>query len=106
MVVCAAQAAAVLVGLAITAVWPGGWWIDPVIGLAVAAAAVWEGRSSATAAVTGGPDWGLRTVAPAKGPCLDPATVRSEKNCEPLLVPADKPWAGWSRPGTWRGPDE
>jgi len=74
----------VLVGLAITAVWPGGWWIDPVIGLAVAAAAVWEGRSSATAAVTGGPDWGLRTVAPAKGPCLDPATVRSEKNCEPL----------------------
>ena len=44
MVVCAAQAAAVLVGLAITAVWPGGWWIDPVIGLAVAATAVWEGK--------------------------------------------------------------
>ena len=20
------------------------------------------------------------------------------------LVPADKPWPGWSRPGTWRGP--
>ena len=43
---CAAQAAAVLVGLAITAVWPGGWWVDPVIGLAVAAAAVWEGVES------------------------------------------------------------
>ena len=38
--------------------------------------------------------------------CLDPATVRSEKTGEPLLVPADKPWAGWSRPGTWRGPEE
>jgi divalent metal cation (Fe/Co/Zn/Cd) transporter len=43
---CAAQAAAVLTGLAITASWPGGWWIDPVIGLAIAAAAVWEGVQS------------------------------------------------------------
>ena len=43
---CAAQAAAVLVGLAITAVWSGGWWVDPVIGLAVAAMAVWEGIES------------------------------------------------------------
>jgi len=40
---CAAQAAAVLIGLAVTAGWPGGWWLDPVIGLGVAAAAVWEG---------------------------------------------------------------
>jgi hypothetical protein len=37
---------------------------------------------------------------------LDPATVRSERTGEPLLVSADKPWVGWSRPGTWRGPDE
>jgi divalent metal cation (Fe/Co/Zn/Cd) transporter len=29
---CAAQAAAVLVGLAVTASWQGGWWLDPVIG--------------------------------------------------------------------------
>ena len=43
---CATQAAAVLVGLAVTAVWPGGWWVDPVIGLAVSAAAVWEGIES------------------------------------------------------------
>jgi divalent metal cation (Fe/Co/Zn/Cd) transporter len=40
---CAAQAAAVLTGLAITGNWPGGWWLDPVIGLGIAAAAVWEG---------------------------------------------------------------
>ena len=40
---CAAQAAAVLIGLAVTAGWPGGWWLDPVVGLGVAAAAVWEG---------------------------------------------------------------
>jgi divalent metal cation (Fe/Co/Zn/Cd) transporter len=40
---CAAQAAAVLVGLAVTAGWPGGWWADPVIGLLIAATAVWEG---------------------------------------------------------------
>ena len=43
---CAAQAAAVLAGLAVTAAWPGGWWIDPVIGLGIAAVAVREGTGS------------------------------------------------------------
>jgi divalent metal cation (Fe/Co/Zn/Cd) transporter len=43
---CAAQAAAVLAGLAVTAAWPGDWWADPVIGLAIAAAAAWEGAQS------------------------------------------------------------
>ena len=43
---CAAQAAAVLAGLAVTAAWPGGWWIDPVIGLGIAAVAVMEGTGS------------------------------------------------------------
>jgi divalent metal cation (Fe/Co/Zn/Cd) transporter len=43
---CGAQAAAVLAGLAVTAAWPGGWWIDPVIGLGIAAAAVREGTGS------------------------------------------------------------
>jgi len=43
---CAAQAAAVLAGLAITATWPGGWWLDPVIGLGIAAVAVSEGIGS------------------------------------------------------------
>lgn len=40
---CAAQAGAVLVGLAITACWSGGWWVDPAIGLGIAAVAVWQG---------------------------------------------------------------
>jgi divalent metal cation (Fe/Co/Zn/Cd) transporter len=40
---CAAQAAAVLVTLAVIAVWPGGWWLDPMVGLAIAAVAVWQG---------------------------------------------------------------
>jgi len=40
---CAAQAAAVLAGLAVTATWPGAWWADPVIGLGIAAVAVREG---------------------------------------------------------------
>jgi divalent metal cation (Fe/Co/Zn/Cd) transporter len=40
---CAAQAAVVLLGLAVTAAWPGGWWADPVMGLGIAAAATWEG---------------------------------------------------------------
>ncbi|MCV7102365.1 hypothetical protein H7I01_18725 [Mycobacterium palustre] len=40
---CAAQAAAVLGGLAVTAVWAGGWWVDPAIGLGIAGIAVWEG---------------------------------------------------------------
>ena len=43
---CAAQAAAVLAGLAVTAAWPGGWRADPVIGLGIAAAAAWEGVRS------------------------------------------------------------
>jgi divalent metal cation (Fe/Co/Zn/Cd) transporter len=43
---CAAQAAAVLAVLAIIAAWPGGWRIDPVIGLGIAAVAVREGIRS------------------------------------------------------------
>jgi len=43
---CAAQAAAVLAGLTITAAWPGGWWIDPLIGLGIAAVSVREGIQS------------------------------------------------------------
>lgn len=40
---CGAQAAAVLLVLAITAWWPGDWWLDPAIGLGIAAVAVREG---------------------------------------------------------------
>ncbi|MGH3854694.1 MAG: cation transporter [Pseudonocardiaceae bacterium] len=43
---CAAQAGAVLLGLAITSAWPGAWWLDPVIGLGIAAVSVWEGIQS------------------------------------------------------------
>jgi divalent metal cation (Fe/Co/Zn/Cd) transporter len=43
---CGIQAAAVLVGLVVTAGWPGSWWIDPVIGLGIAAAAIWQGVKS------------------------------------------------------------
>lgn len=40
---CAAQAAAVLLTLAVIAVWPGGWWVDGAVGLLIAAFAVREG---------------------------------------------------------------
>ena len=40
---CAAQAGAVLVGLAVTALWSGGSWIDPVIALGIAGWSIWEG---------------------------------------------------------------
>jgi divalent metal cation (Fe/Co/Zn/Cd) transporter len=43
---CGAQAAAVLAVLAITHYWPGGWWLDPVVGLGIAAVAVREGRQA------------------------------------------------------------
>jgi len=43
---CAAQAAAVLIGLAVTATWAGGWWVDPTIALAIAATAIWEGTDA------------------------------------------------------------
>ncbi|SPM26908.1 cation transporter [Mycobacterium terramassiliense] len=43
---CAAQAAGVLFGLAVTAARPGAWWVDPVIGLGIAAAAGWQGVQS------------------------------------------------------------
>ncbi len=40
---CAAQAGAVFVGLAVTALWSGGSWVDPVIALGIAGWSVWEG---------------------------------------------------------------
>jgi divalent metal cation (Fe/Co/Zn/Cd) transporter len=40
---CALQAAGVLTGLALTATWSGGWWVDPAIGLGIACLAVTEG---------------------------------------------------------------
>lgn len=43
---CGAQAAAVLVGLAVTASLDDGWWFDPAIGLVIAALAVWQGIRS------------------------------------------------------------
>lgn len=43
---CAIQAAAVLVSLALTALWGGGWWLDPIVGLGVAGAALWQGVQS------------------------------------------------------------
>jgi divalent metal cation (Fe/Co/Zn/Cd) transporter len=43
---CAAQAAAVLLALAVVAVWPAGWPIDPIIALGIAGWSVWEGNRS------------------------------------------------------------
>lgn len=43
---CAVQAVAVLVGLSLTAHFSGGWWLDPLIGLAVAVVSVWQGFRS------------------------------------------------------------
>jgi divalent metal cation (Fe/Co/Zn/Cd) transporter len=43
---CAAQAAGVLLALVVVAVWPGGWQIDPIIALGIAAWSVWEGNRS------------------------------------------------------------
>jgi hypothetical protein len=40
---CGVQAAAVLIGLALNASWPDGWWFDPLIGLGIAVAAIWQG---------------------------------------------------------------
>ena len=44
--ICAAQAAAVLLALAVVAIWPGGWPIDPIIALGIAGWSVWEGKQS------------------------------------------------------------
>ncbi|ORW16188.1 hypothetical protein AWC17_15620 [Mycobacterium nebraskense] len=43
---CAAQAAGVLLGLAATFLWRGGWWLDPAVGLGIAGIAVWQGARS------------------------------------------------------------
>ena len=40
---CAAQSAVVLLALAVMAVWPGGWWLDPTVGFVIAGFAVREG---------------------------------------------------------------
>lgn len=41
--ICASQAAAVLLALAVVAVWPGGWPVDPVVALGIAGWSAWEG---------------------------------------------------------------
>jgi divalent metal cation (Fe/Co/Zn/Cd) transporter len=43
---CAAQAAAVLIGLVVTAAWPTAIALDPAIALLIAAWSIWEGRQS------------------------------------------------------------
>lgn len=40
---CAAQAGAVLIGLAVTAAWSRGSWVDPVTALGIATWSIWEG---------------------------------------------------------------
>ncbi|OBI80684.1 cation transporter [Mycobacterium sp. 1245805.9] len=40
---CAAQAAGVLLTLALTGLWSGGWWLDPAVGLGIAGVAAWQG---------------------------------------------------------------
>jgi hypothetical protein len=49
---CAAQAAGVLLALVVVAVWPGGWPIDPIIALGIAAWSVWEGNRPGAAQTT------------------------------------------------------
>ena len=43
---CAAQAAGVLLALIVVAIWPGAWPIDPIIALGIAGWSVWEGTRS------------------------------------------------------------
>ena len=43
---CAAQAAGVLLALVVVAVWPGGWPVNPIIALGIAGWSVWEGNRS------------------------------------------------------------
>jgi divalent metal cation (Fe/Co/Zn/Cd) transporter len=43
---CAAQAAGVLLALVVVAIWPGGWPVDPIIALGIAAWSAWEGNRS------------------------------------------------------------
>ena len=43
---CAAQAAGVLLALVVVAVWPGGWPVDPLIALSIAGWSVLEGNRS------------------------------------------------------------
>lgn len=44
--ICAAQAAVVLVGLIVIGIWPGGWPAAPVVALGIAAWSAWEGGKS------------------------------------------------------------
>lgn len=41
---CAVQAAAVLIGLAVTAAWPAAWPVDAAVALGIAAWSAWAGR--------------------------------------------------------------
>lgn len=44
--ICGAQAAAVLAALAITSIWPGGWWLDPMVAIGIAGWAIYEGAAA------------------------------------------------------------
>jgi len=49
----------VLLVLAVTVAWPGGWWLDPVLGLGIAAVAGREGLEAWR-----GEEWQLLTSTP------------------------------------------
>lgn len=75
----------------------GAWWTGFNSGHCTACHRTFTGLSAFDAHRTGSHAAGTRH-------CLDPETLRTEAG-EPVLVPANKPWPGWSLPGTWEGPE-
>lgn len=75
----------------------GAWWTGFNSGHCTACHQTFTGISAFDRHRTGSHAAGNRT-------CLDPATLLTEAG-EPALVAANKPWPGWSMPGTWEGPD-
>ena len=80
---CAYLAGAVLAGLAANA-WLGWWWLDPLIGLAVAAAAIREGLES----------WRAKTAPDS----LRTAKTTSRQRYDPALHPGGTPAAALTSP--------
>ncbi|TXH48186.1 MAG: hypothetical protein E6Q97_25300 [Desulfurellales bacterium] len=75
----------------------GAWWTGTMAGHCTACHQTFTSIRSFDIHRTGSHAHGTRT-------CLNPASITTQAG-NPALIPANKPWPGWSEPGTWEGPE-
>jgi hypothetical protein len=90
---CAAQAAGVLLALVVVAVWPGGWPIDPIIALGIAGWSAWEetgpGAAQTAADQTGSRYRRIKIIVPVSLGMSVPAVMAGAGQGWCLVAPGD-----------------